>query len=199
MKKILVLPTLIMVLCLFSVLGNPTPNLTNTESESGGILKHVLPDSLYTILKNIPIIFYANGHYGYSWSLIAKIDSTYQVYSGRVDYFGEHYLNDISESIPFDTTKLFIHNNAIISWGFDSISDEAINMEKVNRSPNVTLWTDLSVFNSNGVNIFSSDNAISFAGGDSKGFNEKFHKLCLIMRWLSDSRIRKYIPDSAIY
>ncbi|MDE7153573.1 MAG: hypothetical protein K2O00_03900 [Muribaculaceae bacterium] len=197
MKKLLFLPTLIIVLSIFSVLGTPVQNLNSAESEN--ILKRSLPDSLYTKLKNRPIIFYSSGHYGYSWSLIARIDSTYQIYCGRVSYTGDQNNNETSESIPFDTTKLIIHNNAILSWGFDSISVEATNMEKVYRSNYITLCTDLYVFNSNGVNIFNSGDAISFAGRDSIGFNEKFQKLCLIMMWLSDSRIRKYIPDSAIY
>lgn len=197
MKKILFLPTLLIGLIVFSVLGNPTPHLTNNES--GRILKQTLPDSLYSALKKRPMIFYSNGHYGYSWSLIARIDSTYHVYSGRVGYTGDHNHNENSESITFDTTKLFINNNEILSWGFDSISTEAINMKKVYRTQYVTFWSDLSVFNSFGENTFNSDNAISFAGGDSLVFNKKFHKLCLIMWWLSDSKIREHIPDSVIY
>lgn len=197
MKKILFFFTLIIVLTVFSVWANQTPNLVNADS--CGILKHTLPDSLYTILKNKPIIFYSRGHYGYFWSLIARVDSTYQVYSGQVSYSGERYLNEISESDPSDTTKLFIHNNAILSWGFDTIAYEAMNMSKVNRTPYVSLWTDLSIFKCDGVNIFSSDGATAFSGKDSIAFNNKFHKLCLIMWWLADSRIREYIPDSAIY
>lgn len=145
------------------------------------------------------MIFYSTGHYGYSWSLIAMIDSSYHIYSGRVSYTGDPNHNDIPESTPFDTTKLLINNNTIISWGFDSIYSQAINMKKVYRKQYVTFGTDLSVFNSFGENTFNSDNAISFAGDDSLTFNEKFHKLCLIMWWLSDSKIREHIPDSVIY
>lgn len=197
MKKILFFLPLIIFFTIFSIWANPISNLPNTDSCS--IIQQSLPDSLYSILKNKPIIFYSRGHYGYSWSLIAKIDSTYRVYSGRVSYSGDIELNETSESIPFDTTKLFIHNTALLSWGFDSIFIEAINMKKVNRTPHVTLYTNLSVFNSDGLNIFSSDDAIAFAGGDSLIFNKKFHKLGLIMWWLLDSRIREYIPDSIIY
>ena len=197
MKKIHILPLLIIVLSVISVLGNSIPALSNSGSSS--ILKQILPDSLCILLKNRPIIFYSSGHYGYSWSLIARNDSTYQVYSGRVDYSGDCFLNEISGSAHFDTTILFIHNEAILSWGFDSISVEVANMRKVDRTPFVTIWTDLSVFDSNGENIFSSDNAISFAGSDSVAFNKKYQKLSLIMRWISDPRIREYIPDSVIY
>lgn len=199
MKKILLFfPTLIIVLSVISVFGKPMP--TSANSESSSVLKRVLPDSLYIMLKNRPTIFYSSGHHGYSWSLIARMDSTYQVYSGRVLGSGDCYINEFSGSDRFDTTKLFITNNAILSWGFDTISAEVINMKKVYREPFITIWTDLSVFNSNGENVFSSDNAISFAGIDSVTFNKKYHKLCLIMWWISsDERIREFIPDSAIY
>ncbi|MDE5607849.1 MAG: hypothetical protein K2I64_02820 [Muribaculaceae bacterium] len=71
-------------------------------------------------------------------------------------------------------------------------------MKKVDRTPFVTIWTDLSVFDSNGENTFSSDNAISFAGSDSIAFNKKYHKLCLMMWWIADLKIREYILDSVI-
>lgn len=196
MQKIF-LSTLIIVSIVFTIWANPTPNLTNTDSCA--ILKRTLPDSLYNILKKRPIIFYTRGHYGYDWSLIARMDSTCSIYSGRISYSGDLYIDKIPEGLPFDTTKLISHNNALLSWAFDSISVQAADMKKVNRTPFVTLWTDLSVFNSDGENIFNSDNAIAFAGVDSLVFNEKFNKLCLIMWWLADSRIREYIPDSAIY
>lgn len=197
MKKFFFLSALIIVSIVFTVCANQIPNLTNTDSNA--ILKRTLPDSLYTILKKRPIIFYSRGHYGYGWSLIARMDSTCSIYSGRVSYSGDLYIDKIPDAIPFDTTKLISHNSALLSWAFDSISVQAINMTKVNSSHYVTLWTDLSVFNSDGEEIFNSDNAQQFLGPDSVEFNKKFHKLSLIMWWLSDSSIRKYIPDSAIF
>lgn len=197
MKKIIIIPILLIFSFLFSILANSMSNLSNTTSSN--ILQQILPDSLYTLLKDRPVIYYSYGHYGYSWSLIARIDSTYRIYSGRVGYTGDKYLDKISDSVPFDTTKFIIHINNLLSWGFDTISAEAINMKKVHRTSDFTLYTDLSGFNSDGVNVFNSDDAIAFSGGDSTIFNAKFNKLCLIMWWLSNSRIRKYIPDSTIY
>lgn len=197
MKKIIFFPILILIAAISSVWANTRSNLTNTDSYD--ILQHTLPESIYCSLKNKQIIFYSFGHYGYSWSLIAKIDSTYHAYSGRIDYSGKVVLNHSSESMPFDTTKLFNHNEALLSWGFDTIATEAIKMKGLIRTPYIPLRADLVVFNSEGTIIFNSEDATAFAGKDSVNFNKKFQKLCLIMRWLSDARIREYIPPSAIY
>lgn len=180
-----------------SAFDNPTPNLNNDESVD--ILRQSLPDSLYTLLKNKPVIFYCYGHYGYSWSMIVKFDSIYNIYSGRVGYLGGRYLNKKNESISIDTLRLISNNRSLISWGLDTISTEAICMRKVQREVFVTFSADLSVFNADGINTFRSDDAIAYSGPDSICFNKKYEKLCLIMRWLSDSKIRPYLPDSVIY
>lgn len=197
MKKIINFPILLVIFPLFSILANPRLNLRGITSND--ILQQISPDSLYPLLKNRPIIYYTYGHYGYSWSLVVRIDSTYRIYSGHVDYSGDQYLDKTSESIPFDTTTLIVNNKALFSWGFDTISTEAVNREKVFRKPFLTIYADLWVFNADGLNIFCSDNAIAFTGSDSIAFNKKFDKLCLIMWWLSNSKIRKHVPESIIY
>lgn len=192
MKKII--PILIIVFSLVSIWVQPMTKSVNIDSNN--ILQRYLPDSVCALLKNKPLIFYARGHYGYSWSLIAKIDSVYRIYTGRVDYTGISCLNKASDSVAFDTTKFITHNNKILSWGFDTISAEATNMKKMCRTTYVTIYTDLAVYNSFGVNTFSSDDAIAFVGKDSLNFNKKFRRLCLLMWWLSNSKIREYFPDS---
>lgn len=175
--------------------SNSNPEKTNYE----GILYRSLPDSLFPLLENRPVIFYSYGHYGHSWSLIVKTDTNYRTFSGKVDYSGMRHFNETKRSDQFDTARLFSKNQAILSWGFDTISAEINKMKKVKREHYVTTYTDLSVFNSTGINTFSSDDAVAYSGPDSISFNKKFHKLCLIMWWLSDSKIRQYIPESAIY
>ena len=162
------------------------------------ILRNVLPDSVYSLLKGKSVIFYSYGHYGYSWSLIAKMDSGYQALSGRVSYVGELHFNKPTESSQFDTTHLFSQNNALFSWGFDTLASKIRSMKKISREPYVTFYTNLSIINSDGVNVFNSDDAVAYSGPDSLCFNKKYHRLCLIMRWLSDTNIRQYIPDSVI-
>lgn len=72
-------------------------------------------------------------------------------------------------------------------------------MKRISRAPYVTFYTNLSIINSEGVNVFNSDDVVAYSGPDSLCFNKKYHKLCLIMRWLSDTNIRQYIPDLVIY
>lgn len=197
MKKITCLPIILVFFSIFSILANTKSNLSSITSND--ILQQILPDSLCTLLKGRPMIYYSCGHYGYSWSLIARIDCTYQIYSGRVGYSGDQYLDKTSESISFDTTRLITQNKDLLSWGCDTISGEAIQMKRVRRTSYVTLYENLSVFNSDGVNVFNSDGAIGFSGEDSIIFNTKFNKLRLIMWWLSSSKIRKHIPELTIY
>lgn len=189
MKKILVL--ILVALCIdFSfVFGLSKSDSDNDNAEN--IVCRSLPDTVYSLLKNKPVIFYSYGHYGYSWSLIAKTDSVYRAFSGGVDYGGGIHVNDSSESDQFDTTLLFSKYRNLLSWGFDTLSSEVSNMKKVKRKQYVTFYTNLSVINSDGISMFSSDDAVAYSGPDSVEFNKKFHKLGLIMWWISSSKIRQ--------
>lgn len=197
MKKILFVIAAFLCMTLSLTSRNVESNFNKCNKDE--ILRNVLPDSVYSLLKGKSVIFYSYGHYGYSWSLIAKMDSGYQTLSGKVDYVGEQYFNKPSESNQFDTTHLFSKNHALFSWGFDTIASKVKSMKKISRDPYVTIYTNLSIINSDGVNVFNSDDAVAYSGPDSLCFNRKYHKLCLIMRWLSDTNIRQYIPDSVIY
>lgn len=197
MKKLLILIALALSMSLMA--GNSG---ASSDSDKGNIVNrlcHALPDSIYSFLKNRPMIFYSYGHYGYSWSLIAKMDSDYKAFSGRVDYLGRCHFNERSESNAFDSTLLFSQNRALLSWGFDSIQTEAGRMKKIKNETYVTFYKDISVIGSEGKTVFSSDDATAYSGPDSVSFNKKFQKLSLIMYWLSNAEIREYIPDSAIY
>lgn len=71
--------------------------------------------------------------------------------------------------------------------------------EKIKNETYVTFYKDISVIDSEGKTVFSSDDATAYSGPDSVSFNKKFQRLSLIMYWLSNAKIREYIPDSAIY
>ena len=71
MRKLLFVITTILGVALLSALERPISKLDNINSEN--ILYKSLPDSLYSLIKHKSEIFYAYGHYGYSWSLIAMI------------------------------------------------------------------------------------------------------------------------------
>lgn len=197
MKTILIIIAVFLCMTLSSVLGESTSGFNNENSDD--FLRQSLPDSVYSLVRGNPVIFYSYGHYGYSWSIIAKMDSGYQAFSGRVGYGGDYHFNEPAENNQIDTTLLFSKNQNLFSWGLDTISSSINIMRKISSEHHVTYYTYLYVVNSAGLNIFSSDNAVAYSGPDSLSFNKKFHKLCLIMRWLSDSNIRKYIPDSVIY
>ena len=198
MKKLIICPILILSISLFSVLANPNSSLSNNAYYKVTAQK-VLPDSLFILIKDKPIIYYYRGHNSHTWSLLVKTDSSYRIYSGISNYYGVQYYDRISDSTSFDTLKLLSLNEALLSWGLDTMPAEAINMEKVHWPQYFPIYTSLSVFNAEGVEEFDSDDAIAFSGGDSITFNTKFHKLSLIMWWLSAPKIRPYIPEELIF
>ncbi len=197
MRTIFIFIGLVFCLIMISAFGKPIPESNSDDFEF--ILRHPLPDSLYSLLRGKPVIFFTHGHYGYSWSLIAKMDSGYQAFSGRVTYGGERYTNKLTESTQIDSARFFSQNQDLLSWGFDTISSKINIMKEISRGPYMSIRRNLQVINSEGINVFTSDATAAYSGPDSLDFNKKFRKLCLIMWWLSDYRLREYIPDSAIY
>ena len=168
-------------------------------AEPTSVLSRALPDSLYLHVKGHPAIFYSYGHYGYKWSLIVKTESGFNAFSGKMSYLGHPDINQLTEENRIDSAKLFSKNCELLTWAFDSISTEGIDMKRIRRAPYTGIYKDLSVINSEGRILFSSDDAAAFSGPDSLNFNKRFLKLCLIMYWLSEPKIREYIPESTIY
>ena len=168
------------------------------KSSGIALLRNILPDSVYSFVKNKPIIFYSYGHYGYSWAVLARSDEDFRAFSGRVNYSGDKFLTEQMEANQFDSTAFFSVNNELLSWAFDSLSAEAYKMQAVMPKRYVTLYSDLSVIDACGVGTFNSNNAETFSGPDSLEFNRKYQKLILLMRWLSSPDIRQFIPDNAI-
>ena len=174
--------------------------MANSEDYSANsLIYNILPDTIVPLVENRPMLLYCYGHYGYSWSLVTKIEKEFRVFSGRVNYIGEQILRENTISNKNDSIKFFSANEDLLSWGFDSIAIESSKMKPDKGKHFVTVYESLYVIDSMGKCVFDSDNAQQFLGPDSVEFNKKFHKLSLIMWWLSDSSIRKYIPDSAIF
>ena len=196
MKKLLFLAIAIFCITLLLASEKPISNSDNDESEN--ILCRSLPDSIYSLVKNRPVIFYSYGHHGYTWAMIANIDGNLRAFSGRIGY-DSRYLNESTEDDRFDSTLLFSKNRALFSWGFDTIPTKSGVMRKVDREHYITFYTDLSIFNSEGNNVFNSNDAVAFSGPDSINFNQKFNRLSLIMYWLSFHKIREYIPEAEIF
>lgn len=192
MKKIMFFAALIICFTLSATV----PNCDNPESKA--MPYPALPDSIYYLIKDKPIIFYSYGHYGYTWSLITRIDNNFQAFSGKVSYTGDCILTEPTKANQLDSTLLFSKNRVILTWGLDTIPTEGTEMKAIKRENYVTFYDNLSVFNSDGVNVFDSDDAIAFQGPDSLEFNNKFNRLCLLMKWISSPVIREYLPESLI-
>lgn len=171
------------------------PKLRSGKHTCPNALGSGLPDIICKSIENNPFILFTYGHYGYSWSIVARIDNRYQAFSGRVEYCGDKYLSSSKPVNEFDTTSFFIANGPIFEWAFDSIAYLAKDMKAIPPKTFVTVYEDLSVFNSNGELTFSSLDTQTYAGPDSINFNGSFHRLSLLMRWLADPEIRKYLPD----
>ena len=175
--------------------NDDVPKLDSANNMCLNTLRSVLPDTIYQSVENRPCILYTYGHYGYSWSIVARIDNRYQAFSGRVGYCGDKYLSSSKPVNEFDTTSFFIANVPIFEWAFDSIAYLAKDMKAIPPKTFMTVYEDLSVINSNGEFTFSSLNTQTYSGSDSIKFNSSFHRLSLLMRWLADPEIRKYFPD----
>ncbi len=138
MKTILIVFAVFLCMTLSSAFGGPTSGFNNDNSDD--ILRKSLPDSVYSLLEGKPVIFYSYGHYGYSWTLIAKMDSGYRAFSGRVGYGGDCHLNRPTEFNRFDSTLLFSKNQNLISWGLDSLSS-IINSMKKSAANHTSIFT----------------------------------------------------------
>lgn len=197
MKKLLLFIIGIVFLSMAATSTPPKSDLDDSNSDD--ILCQILPDSIYTLVKNKPSLLYSYGHYGYSWSLITKIDNRFLAFSGRVNYSGDHFITEPTEVNRFDSILLFSKYRNLLNWGLDTISTE-INKMKISRlGPYTTMYTDLTCYNSDGIRTFNSAGNVTFSGPDSLEFNHKFHKICLLMWWISSYEIRKCIPDSVIF
>lgn len=195
MRKIVLIIGLSVCFILSWAYKNPSYNEDNSDM---ALLYRILPDSIHSMLHNKPILFYSYGHYGYSWAIATKTEDNIRVFSGRVSYSGDCYLENPRGRNRFDSAAFFLANKSLLSWGIDSISTESLTMKPIKCDSCISIHSILSVIDSCGKTVFNSDNTIAFSGPDSLKFNNKFHKLCLIMRWLSDPEIRPYITDSMI-
>lgn len=148
--------------------------------------RRILPDSIYTMIENRPVLFYFYGHHGYSWCVITRCGNRYSIYRGRVNEGRDEHLAEPLIFNHSDSVTFFSEHEALLSWGFDSLPVEVSKMKPV-KSESLFLgyWESLELVDSCGKCIFDSDNTRSFSGPDSVNFNKKFHRLAFTMTWLS--------------
>lgn len=190
---------IIFLICLLTTFilspADELPKLSSGKRSCLNTLCSGLPRTICQSIENHPFILFTYGHYGYSWSIVARIDNRYQSFSGRVKYCGDTYLTTSTPAIEFDTIHFFTANETIFEWAFDSIASLAKDMKAIPHDTFATVYENLSVFNSDGEITFSSHDSQRFSGPDSIKFNSSFHRLSILMRWLADPEIRKYLPD----
>ena len=196
MKKLI----FVVMTLLLSSIGVMSPqNTDSVEVSDQSILRMILPDSIYSSIEGSRILFYTIGHHGYSWSLITMKDSAFLGYRGK-----ELMTHTEMEPIDFaqlDSTAFFSANRNLFLWGLDTIAVESRKMKPVERKLYFISYKSLSVMEpgQEPEDLFDASNIDFFSGQDSVAFNQKYHRLSFIMRWLADPDLRPYIPESLIY
>lgn len=171
----------------------------NTNPKSCNVAELKLLDCLDSSIKNSPKILYTYGHYGFSWSMVVKKDTTLQTFTGRIDYLGNSCLTENLTCNQFDSIRSFSKYKTLIQWGIDTLPNEINQMKAIGQEYSGLTNSNLLILDSIGETVFNSNGNITFSGPDSLSFNSKLHHLRLIMRWLSCPQIRHYIPDSIIF
>ena len=135
-------------------------------------------------------IFYCTGHHGVIWSLITFDSAEIRFYNGTT----RHYI-DTSYTVPLDTLLFIKDNVKTITWGYDSLAIAAKSMRPLERTEYSPFYNELYVIK-DGKMLFRLNNAISYAGQDSIGFNRKLNRLKLLMLGLAAPSLRPYLPSS---
>lgn len=198
MKRILLIIGGLFI-CSFLATSYKRPKIDRYDSTAINLIYRTLPDSLISLTEKYPMVFYSRGHYGQSWMLLTKVNNHFRVYSGSIDYAGNRNLTEAISLSQFDSCAFFCANKSLLSWTFDTFVTKSLKMIPIKNKPYMTIYKTISVINPYSDVEFTTDCSVTFSGPDSLEFNNKFHKLCLIMQWLSEPRIRQYIPDSVIF
>lgn len=162
-------------------------------------LYKILPDSIYTIIEDNPIIFYSNDSsvYGSFWSLIVYTDNNYCVYS--YNPFPYHRYIKRVKFDPADSASFFSANQVLFEWGFDTLAIKMQKMKAIEPKAETSIHDTITVIKNWDKGAYSTHGITEFSGPDSVNFNNKLHKLILTMCWLSDDDIRNQLPDSIMY
>lgn len=155
-------------------------------------LSYNIPDSIYQDIKDKPLIFYSSGHYGCIWSLVIYVEGNFKAVSGSTSS-GEIIIQKPDGENMLDSTAFFTATRGILRWGLDSLMSEVSLLKPVERKEYSPIYTSISVFSGDSIISLDSYRAISFTGPGSVRFNEKYHRLLLIMAYLAEPYIRQYI------
>ncbi len=175
----------------YSKAGTSHPGILEGRWESAQ--QHFLPDSIKEEIADKKFVIFSYGHHGVVWSLIYQNCDSYQILSGTTRQIKPNRNEKI------DTGVIIKRNKALLEWALDTLPILSEKMEPQYRDAYSPFYSCLDIYKPDKGVVFESNAAIGFSGPDSIDFNKKFDKMCYLMRWLSSSDIRKYLPDTPIY
>lgn len=200
MKKILLLIFVFLCFCFSAAQYRNSSSSCDYKMKTRMYI--LLEDSLYQILNNNPTIYYQNQtdhSSSVDCSILTRVNGSYMIFISSFDTRrSKRYWGGVKR-INFDkadSSAFFSANKAIIDWGLDSLSGEALIMSRINIKNPRSIKDSISVLTDWNKKPFTTRKAVIFSGPDSIEFNRKYHKICLIMRWFSDDNLRTYLPDS---
>jgi len=138
-------------------------------------------ESIVNLVVNKDYIFYLTGHHGHIWSLITDSDSCYMCFAGNTRN-GELKRGMLPKG------------NQLLSWGFDSLPEKALNMIPIYRKEYFPFYTRMIVYSDCGKRIFNMDNAIGYKGPDSASFNRELNRLRYFMFWQASTEYQDKLP-----
>ena len=98
-----------------------------------------------------------------------------------------------------DSIAFFEENKSLIFWGLDTLRYDALKMLPINDKAYTSIRETLYVINSDGEILFQPVDGVAFSESDDADLNYKYNKLRLIMRWIAEPEIRKYLPDTLVF
>lgn len=134
-------------------------------------------------------IFYCTGHHGIIWSLITSDSSGIQLYNGTT----RSHIDYENESIP-DTLSFIKNNIMAISWGIDSLTNNAHLLTPLKNRVYNPIYYELDIIKDDNLSFSYNDAKVFYNGADSINFQNKLNKLAFLMLWIADPSIRPYLP-----
>lgn len=187
MMKIILLLPVIFFACIIPTEVHPS-KINDYKFYDDKLKWAVIENGLYTRIKNKQFIYYRSGHNGWIWSILLKENNKYSVLSGGVGLAAD------DSPIPFDTVNVIKANLEIIEWGFDSLSYPTKKIHSIITNEYNPIYSEMSIFNSDGNEMFFTANNYIYVGTDSAIFTNKLNKLEYLMMWFASSELRQYLP-----
>lgn len=133
-------------------------------------------------------IFYCTGHHGIIWSAITSDSSGICLFNGTTRNHVE-----CADYSHLDTLSFIKNNFKTITWGFDSLSNDAQYLIPLKDDAYNPIFTELYIVKNNKI-IFCYKNTDCYSECDGIDFRYKLDKLAFLMFWLASPSVRSYLP-----